>query len=183
MLQHFDVQKAIQVAGELLRFERNRMSYIRLLKLLYIADRDALRECGMPILGSRAVAMDNGPLHSDVYGLVKGIHERTAIWSQFFSTIGYQVETTKQPDNGLLSPYEITKLRQVSEKYAPFTDLDICKEMTHSFDEWTKNYKDGTSRPIPIEDIIDAVGRKGDKKSIADDLAELEEFDKLMSQV
>jgi len=183
MFRHFDVQKAIQAAGELLRFERNRMSYIRLLKLLYIADRDAIRESGMPILGSRAVAMDNGPLHSDVYNLVRGIHENTATWAQFFSTIGYQVETTRQPDNGLLSQYEINKLREISEKYAPFTDIDICKVMTHSFDEWSKNYNEKSSKPIPIEDIIDAVGRKGDKESILEDIAELEEFDKLMSQV
>jgi uncharacterized phage-associated protein len=183
MVRQFDVQKAIQAAGELLRFERNRMSYLRLLKLLYLADREAIRERGLPILGSRAVAMESGPLHSDVYSLVKGIHESSAVWSQFFSTIGYQVETTRQPENGLLSPYEINKLRNVSEKYAPFTDVDICREMTHSFDEWSKNYQEGTSRPITLEDIIDAVGRRGDKRSILEDVAELEEFDKLISQV
>ena len=57
MNKHFDVQKTIQAAAELLRFERNRMSYLRLLKFLCIADRDSIRESGMPILGSRAVAM------------------------------------------------------------------------------------------------------------------------------
>ena len=183
MFRQFDVQKAIQAAGELLRFERNRMSYIRLLKLLYIADRDAIRECGMPLLGSRAVAMDHGPLHGDVYNLVKGVHENTAMWSRFFSTIGYKVEATDQPDNGLLSPYEIKKLREVSEKYAPFSDVEICDQMTHTFNEWIKNYQPGTSRPIQLEDIVDAVGRSGDKQSILDDLTELEEFDKLMSEV
>jgi uncharacterized phage-associated protein len=183
MFRHFHVQKAIQAAAELLRFERNRMSYIRLLKLLYISDREALRESGLPLLGSRAVAMDHGPLHSDVLNLVNGIHEYTPLWSRFFSTIGYKVEATDQAENGLLSQYEIQKLREVSEKYAPFTDWDICQQMTHSFEEWKKNYEEGTSKTIQLEDIIDAVGRGGDKESILDDLAELEAFDKLVSEV
>src|SRR5438552_16937913 len=99
MFKHFDIHKAIQAAGVLLRSERNRMSYIRLLKLLYIADRDSIRETGLPLLGSKMVAMDHGPLHSDIYNLVKGIHEQTPLWSRFFSTTGYQVETVEQPDN------------------------------------------------------------------------------------
>ncbi|MBI3469609.1 MAG: SocA family protein [Planctomycetes bacterium] len=182
MFRHFDVHKAIQVAGVLLRAERNRMSYLRLLKLLYIADREALRETGMPLLGSKSVAMDNGPLHSDLYDLVKGIHENTPLWSKFFSTVGYQVEMVDQPDNGLLSQYEIEKIQSTVAKYAPFTDYQICQEMTHTFDEWRKRYEEGTSKPIQLEDIIDAIGRGGDKASIMEDLLELEEFDKLMSQ-
>lgn len=183
MFRHFDPHKAIQAAGVLLRHERNRMSYIRLLKLLYIADRDLIRETGMPLLGSKSVAMDNGPLHTDIYNLIKGVHEQTPLWSKFFSTKGYQIETVDQPDNGLLSQAEISKLNEISDKYAPFTDVDICNQMTHSFDEWRKNYRAGTSQPIQIEDILDAVGRSGDKESILDDIRELEEFDKLVSEV
>ena len=55
--------------------------------------------------------------------------------------------------------------------------------MTHSFDEWLKNYQEGTSQPIPLEDILDAVGRSGDKESILEDILELEEFDKLVSEI
>jgi uncharacterized phage-associated protein len=183
MFKHFDVQKAIQAAGVLLRFERNRMSYIRLLKLLYIADRDAIRECGLPILGSRAVAMEHGPLHSDVYNLIKGIHANTSLWSRFFTTIGYKVEAIDQPENGLLSEYEIKKLQEVSEKYAPFTDLEICDQMTHTFGEWQKTFQENTSQTIQIEDIVEAVGRSGDRESILDDISELEEFDKLVNEV
>ena len=183
MFRHFDPQKAVQASGVLLRFERNRMSYIRLLKLLYIADRDAIRETGLPILGSKAVAMDHGPLHSDVYNLVRGIHEQNHLWSRFFSTVGYRVEAVEQAENGLLSEYEVSKLQEISEKYAPFTDIEICEEMTHTFGEWTKRFRKGTSQPIQLEDIVEAVGRSGDKTAILDDVRELEEFDKLMSEV
>jgi len=183
MHRHFDIHKAVQAAGVLLRAERNRMSYLRLLKLLYIADRDSLRDTGMPILGSKAVAMDHGPLHSDVYNLIKGVHEKTPLWSRFFSTTGYQVEMVDQPDNGLLSQREIQRLQETAAKYAPFPDWDICHEMTHTFDEWINAYQPNTSRSIQLEDIIKAVGRSGDTATILDDVNELEEFDKLISEV
>ena len=182
MFKHFNPHKAIQAAGVLLRFERNRMSYTRLLKLLYIADREAIKDHGLPILGSKAVAMDHGPLHSDVYNLIKGIHEKTPIWSRYFATTGYRVEAVDQPENGLLSEYEIAKLQAVSEKYAPFSDEEICDQMTHTFAEWIKNHQSGTSRPIQLEDIMDAVGRSGDKAAILDDINELEEMDKIFSE-
>ncbi|MBC8868014.1 MAG: DUF4065 domain-containing protein [Planctomycetes bacterium] len=183
MFRHFDPHKTIQAAGVLLRRERNRMSYLRLLKLLYIADREALREHGMPILGSRAVAMDDGPLHSDIYDLVKGKHEQIPLWSRFFCTEGYQIQVIEQPENGLLSEYEIDKLNGTCDKYAPFTDYQICHQMTHTFDEWIETYQESTSKPIELENIIAAVGRSGDVASILDDITELESFDRLMCEV
>jgi len=182
MILHLNVHKAVQAAGVLLRMEGNRMSYLRLLKLLYIADREALRETGMPILGCKAVAMRDGPLHSDIYNLIKGIHQEISLWGRFFCTQGYKVEVVQQPDIGLLSKYEINTLQEVAEKYAPFTDFDICHDMTHSFGEWKENYQEGTSRPIQIEDIIKAVGRGGDTEAILDDLRELEEMDKILGE-
>jgi hypothetical protein len=51
---HFplNVEKAIQAVGVLFRNDRvRRMNYMRVLKLLYIADREALGETGRPIIG------------------------------------------------------------------------------------------------------------------------------------
>ena len=85
MFLKFNTEKAIQVAGVLLREEGKSMTRLRLLKLLLIADRQSLRETGRPILGSRIVAMDNGPLHSDVYDLIKGAHNSAPAWSAYFT--------------------------------------------------------------------------------------------------
>ena len=38
------------------------MSYMRLLKLLYLAERKSLAETGRPILGDRTIAMQQGPV-------------------------------------------------------------------------------------------------------------------------
>ena len=61
MFYPFKIEKAIQAAGVLLeQHEHQQMEYIRLLKLLYIADRESVGETGRPILGSKIVARRKG---------------------------------------------------------------------------------------------------------------------------
>jgi uncharacterized phage-associated protein len=71
----FNIEKAIQAVAALLHFHGSKeMSYLRMLKLLYIADRETLKETGRPITGDRIVAMEHGPVLSSVYDLIKGVH-------------------------------------------------------------------------------------------------------------
>src|SRR5438445_7794460 len=81
----FDVNKATQAIGVLHSTERAAdVSYYRLLKLLYIADRESLKETGRPIVGGNSVAMDKGPLNSPVYKLIRCEHPDSSHWQQFF---------------------------------------------------------------------------------------------------
>ena len=73
MTFRFDFLKTLQASGVLLQLDANRMAYIRLLKLLYIADRELLAETGRTLTGDEAVAMKNGPVLSRVYDLIKGV--------------------------------------------------------------------------------------------------------------
>ena len=68
-----DTRKTIEAAATLLRLAPyRRMSRKRLLALLYLADRESLKPTGRPIIGGRLVAMDYGPIHSEVYDFIKG---------------------------------------------------------------------------------------------------------------
>jgi uncharacterized phage-associated protein len=71
----------------LLELHGDRMEYVRLLKLLYIADREMMAEAGAPITGDRAVAMDHGPVLSHVYDLVKGKAARAGEWAHSIRTV------------------------------------------------------------------------------------------------
>ena len=89
-------EKAIQAAAVLLRLAADRrMSYLRLLKLLYIADRESLKRSLRPIIGSRPVAMKEGPLHSEVLDLVKGRHVDEPLWSEYIRRDRYEIELVK----------------------------------------------------------------------------------------
>jgi uncharacterized phage-associated protein len=147
------------------------MEYLRLLKLLYIADRENVRETGDPITFSRSVAMDNGPLSSEVYDLIKGEREDEGEWSQYISTHGNSVRLITDPGRGLLTKGEIAKLNEVSMKFESLNTWDLV-EHTHTFEEWKVNEPaEGSSRPIPFGAIIEAVGLKDQRNEILADLA------------
>jgi uncharacterized phage-associated protein len=48
------------------------MNYMRLLKLLYIADRESLPRTGRPIVGGPVIAMERGPVLEEVFDLIRG---------------------------------------------------------------------------------------------------------------
>ena len=48
------------------------MSYMKLIKLLYLADREALLRWGRPITFDAYVSMDRGPVLSSVLDLING---------------------------------------------------------------------------------------------------------------
>ena len=154
----FSPEKAVQAAAELLRSESTRqMSYLRLLKLLYLAERRSLKESGAPILGGKFVAMKNGPLHSEVYDLIKGEHPEQAKWAGHIRKQGYHVQLVQEPGVQELSCFEIQILREVADQWKDQDDWELA-ESTHSFPEWRKNYVEGTSRVIPLEDAFSGVG-------------------------
>ncbi len=184
MPKRLDVAKAIQAVGVLLRREGKRSSRLRLLKLLYIADRLSLEKTGCQILGSRIVAMKHGPLHSEVLDLINGEHVHTPQWSHYFQNVGRDVVLAAEPKIGRLSRYEIELLNQVVDSHANCSDWDIAEE-THSFAEWQKVYSDpneNTSRPIPIELLIDGAGRGADKAAILQDMKDSEVFDSVFAK-
>jgi len=176
------IQKTIEAAGVLVGFEHSlQISRLRLLKLLYMADRESLQETGRPIVGAKAVAMDHGPLHSEVFDLIKGQHIHGPKWSQYFRNDGYNVGRICDPGRAHLSRYEIEKLTEVSERFIQQDDWEVSAR-THDFDEWKKNAEEGTSRTIPFEDIIDAVGRASDKPAILQDAKDRAIADRLFGE-
>jgi len=178
---HFGTKKIIEAAAVLLRAEpRSQMGRLRLLKLLYIADRQTLEETGRPIIGTRPFAMDNGPVHSEVLDLINGEHADDAEWAEFIRREGRRdVKLVKNPGVLSLSRYEIEKLKRVSAEHWDTEDWKLVP-ITHAFPEWKDNYQGGTSRPIPMEDIIKAVGRAAELEEILSEAEETNTLNRLL---
>ena len=185
MTLQLDVGKAIQATGVLLRHEGKRASRLRLLKLLYIADRIALEKTGSPILGSKIVAMRHGPVHSAVLDLIKGVHIDAPAWSRYFRNVGRDVVLEEEPEVGRLSRFETELLNQVVDERTDLSDWDVAEE-THRFEEWQKSYpnpSENTSRPIPLELLIAAVGRGADQAEIVQDMNDSEAFHRFFAGI
>jgi len=182
MIFHFNIDKSIQAIAALLHFHGTKeMSYLRLLKLLYIADRESLKETGRSITGDLVVAMEHGPVLSGIFDLIKGEHSAWALWSESFRKNGYRVELIRDPGNGKLSKYEIGKLRELSERFSDRNEWDMV-EFVHEFPEWKKNNPGKSSKPIPIEDILEAIGRLADKDAIEQDARDQAAFNRLFAE-
>jgi uncharacterized phage-associated protein len=179
MTRKLDVEKAIQAVGVLLRQEDKKATRLRILKLLYIADRISLKETGSQILGSRIVAMKHGPLHSEVLDLISGDHPDEPRWSHFFGIEGRDVVLSEEPGVGKLSRREIEILNDVARQRLCESDWDVADE-THGFEEWKKSYPDpteNTSRTISLELLIESVGRGADKDAIMQDVVDTDVYD------
>lgn len=163
----FSTLKTAQAAAVLLKAEHAKsMGRMRLLKLLYIADRALIAERGRPITGDRPVAMKLGPVLSETYGLIKGQHTNNCVWDQFFQSDGYRVVLIHEPGNGELSQREIGQLQKVADLYREVEDFDLS-DLTHLLPEWAKNRPAGNGQnPIPLDDLLEATGRLADKESI-----------------
>jgi uncharacterized phage-associated protein len=181
MIIPFNALKVAQAAAVVIKEHDGRISRLRLLKLLYIADREALAETLRPITGDRPVAMDHGPVLTHTYDLIKSQSTDSAEWDRYIQQRGPQdLELIEAPGLGMLSRYEIEKLKDVSARHRSMNDFDISME-THGFEEWIRNQPPkGRSRAIPIDHLLEALNL-GSLKSELSAAAETElELDQLL---
>lgn len=162
----FDARKTIAAAGEILRRQPGlRTNYMRLLKLLYIANRNCLRDKGRPICGDRVYAMKRGPVMSATLDLINGRDPESPQWSASIAKDHYDIVLTNDPGNLLLSKYEIRILQQVCEDFADSDEWELvawCHENLPEFkkhDPSREDSKDTLRELIPPADIFEAVGR------------------------
>jgi uncharacterized phage-associated protein len=158
---HFDIDRSCQAVAFLLRnLPGRRMNYMRLLKVLYIAERESLRDAGKSLTGSRVVAMKRGPVLEDVYGLIRGQHMQSPEWAEFFQVEGYHLKMVADPGVGVLSRFFTKKLLEVAERHERDDEFAMV-EITHQLPEWQRNNPGDSSKPIPLTHILEAVGRIG----------------------
>jgi uncharacterized phage-associated protein len=167
----FELAKAVQSFGVLFSSENDpKVAYYRLLKLLYIADREFLKETGRPIVGGTDVAMKRGPLNSQAYDLIKGEHQDSSFFLRYFSRDGKRLLVMlADPGREDLSRREIRKLMEVSQKYRDLDDDEIG-DLTHEFPEYTENYIPDSSRAISLQSKLQALGMSQSKESIQTDI-------------
>ena len=176
----FKFDKALQAAAYLLRRETCReMNYMRLLKILYIADRESLRLTGRPITGDRVAAMRRGPVLSEVFDLIKGIHLRFPDWTRFVQKDGFNVRLVGEPGQANLSRFEIETLERIAEENRCRDEWDMV-EYTHEFPEWKKNDPGDGMKWIPLSDVLEAIGRGADLADIEEDAKADEAFSQLL---
>jgi hypothetical protein len=106
--------------------------------------------------------MKHGPVLSRLYDIMKGEATESPQFEAHIERQGYQLHLVDDPGHADLNRFEIRKLRELSDRYREHGDWDLV-EVTHGFPEWTKHDPGASSEPIPLEDILAAVGHSPER--------------------
>ena len=135
------------------------MSYIKLIKLLYIVDREALIRWGRIVTTDRHVSMDKGPVVSQIYDLITGDEppDIEMFWHQHISAPqNFEVEVYNHPGNDELSSAEEDLIDEVFEEHGRKSRWELVR-YTHDLPEWQD--PGGSSLPITYRDILRAANK------------------------
>ena len=170
----FDEAKATQVAALFLKLRGGQMHYIKLIKLMYLADRDALLQWGFPITMDRYVSMNNGPVLSIVLNLITEDRVKP-VWSQYiYAPMGeYEVRLIREAPTDRLSRAEEKLIGEIFAQYGHRYRWDLIDNVMHKLPEWRD--PGNSSIPIHPRDILEAGGES--EKEIRAVLKELRSFE------
>lgn len=163
----FNERKATQIAVAFLNMRGGAMSYLKLLKLMYLADRQALLKWGDLMTFDRMVSMDNGPVLSQTFGLIQeGVRpDRRAgrYWHQHISPPkNYEVSVIMgiSEEDSDLSRAEEKILQDIFSSFGSMSRWEIV-DYVHTLPEW-KNPMNSVL-PIEIEEILIGAGKSADE--------------------
>ena len=169
MQLRFRQEKATQAAARFLKMRGGRMSYMKLLKLLYLADRKALVEHARPITYDRFVSMPQGPVLSQTYNLM--VAEETpstrSNWRQFISEpANFEVSLLCEPPNSELSPAQEQVIDAVFEQFGRMGRWKLV-ELKRQLPEWKDPH--GSSVPISVHELLRGAGLEEDEIEAVDE--------------
>lgn len=159
MRMRFNEAKATQAAARLLRNRGGKMSYMKLIKLLYLADREALARWGRTITTDNYVSMDKGPVLSHVLDCINEgpSPDAPSYWAQHITPSGnYEVTLTDDPAGELLSEAEDELLDETFKKHGYLSRWQIV-DLVHGLPEW--HDPNGGAIPIGYDEILQAFNK------------------------
>ena len=162
----FNERKAAQAAAFLLHKAGGRLPLLKLMKLLYLSERESLQKYGDTITGDTFISLPNGPALSMTLNFINGFAKSSeGGWDTWVADRSeHMVELrdkslVRSPEDDLLALSE-TDLECLGQVWQKFGHWDRWKlvEYTHSeaCPEWEN--PGNSSRPIPPARLLKAVG-------------------------
>lgn len=160
----FDERKAAQAAGYLLARAKGPVPNMKLMRLLYLAERQALQEYAEPLIGDEVLSTEQGPVLSRTYALLSGGNPEPVQggWDEWISDLAeHQVELnqSKAVNEWIfrhLSKSDTALLDGIWEKYGSMTVSQLVDDAQRSCSEWVDPHRNMV--PIQHEMLLAAVG-------------------------
>lgn len=176
-----DVIKVTQAIGFLLDLDSNhKMNRVKLMKLLWAADRLHIRRFGRTITECDYYALPHGPVCS----LALNIAQINKDWltesdieyiSEYFTEDGENTAMNKKPEEDYLSETDKQALVDAWELFKGKKDFALADNISHQYPEWLKHRasfeQSRCRRPINQEDFFE---NPSNDKYFVEDSSQLE---------
>ena len=180
----FSQTKATHIAAYFLLKNGGDMPLLKLVKLLYIADRESMNQFDLPMTFYRLVAMPHGPVSSQTLDMMNGF-TKCNVWEEFIRdredhNIGLR-KAVIIDDLDELSDAEIEILDNIWSDFGSMDQWQI-RDFTHEkFSEWTD--PKGSSIPISYEQVFLALGRPPtEAKELANEIISRKTVNKILTR-
>ena len=183
----FNERKAAQVATWFLRQADGNMAHLKLIKLMYLAEREAMNQLGALITGDRFVSMDQGPVPSLTLSFLNG-EKRNGDdgWDKWVSDkADHKVALKERAETAALDELSKAELDILANVWEKFGHMSKWELVDHLHDpahcaEWKD--PDGSSIAIAYEQIFLALGKQPEIASeLAKRIEEQRAIDKLFA--
>jgi len=159
----FNEAKAAQCAAAFLKLSRTgRIDHVKLVRLMYLVDRQALLDWGYPVTTDQFVFTTSGPILTRVNTLITEGSLTPPTWSEYISQLkgsppDLEVEL-RLPDapTGELSMAEEQLIAQVFSAHSSKTKWQLI-EFTKGLPEWVD--PQGSAIPCSYSDLLKANGK------------------------
>ena len=171
MYPSFKQARTTQLACEFLRLAGGRMSYMKLIKLLYLVDRRSLLARGVPVTYDRYVSMRNGPVLSETLDLINygSSPPEQSYWETYVDQdTRYEVSLKGDCPADELSDAELELVRSVYAEFGMMGRWAVVAHV-HHLPEW-RDPGDVRVLPIRYEDILVHEKTPDESDQIIDDL-------------
>ncbi|MFK7030681.1 Panacea domain-containing protein [Flavobacterium oreochromis] len=161
-LEIFNESKALN-AVLLICHKLKRKDFHKIFKILYFSDRDHISEYGRSITGDTYIAMQDGPVPSKIYDILKsvrgdGYFKDNGKFSKLFEIEKWDLVFPKEePNLKSLSKTDIEMINNALSKYGDLT-WDEVREKSHDY-AWSNT---ALNTPISIDNLVFETGNNED---------------------
>ena len=178
----FNEKKAAQAAAYFLLRAGGRLEALKLMKLLYLAERRSFEKYGEPMIGDRLVSMPHGPVLSRTYNHMNGeLPSSDGGWESWVADRAKHVLSLKNPrlrstDNlKELSESDVEILGEVWRRFGRVSGSQLRNHTHRHCPEWKD--PEGSMIPVQPEELFKALKFTPQRTKVA--LARLRDADEV----
>jgi len=184
----FTSRKVAQIAAIFASKSGNTINLMKLIKLMYLSDRESMSRYGLPISFDHLVSMDHGPVLSRTLNLINGAVGGTdgAQWEEWIDDRDrYDVSLRREFSREDLDQLSNADLEVIDSIWRDFGHMDqwMLEDYTHkNCAEWTD--PDHSVKPISEQDLLLAVGKGGcEAQGLAEEIRAERDLDRMFASL